>query len=157
MIKPWPCTPNIPGGFTIDDFTIDHDKLTVSCPAGNIASFTAKTRTAKFGIDCAACPFRDRCTKSAAGRTVTVAVHEKIARAHRARWKTDTTMRADYKQHRPMVERTIAWLTRGARKLRYRGVIKNDAWLQLRAAGINLRQLCTTGLSRTSAGWRIAT
>ena len=66
-------------------------------------------------------------------------------------------MRADYKQHRPMVERTIAWLTRGARRLRYRGVIKNDAWLQLRAAGINLRQLCTTGLSRTSAGWRIAT
>ena len=157
VIKPWPSTPNIPGGFTIDDFTIDHDNLTVSCPAGNVASFTAKTRTANFGIDCAACPFRERCTKSAAGRTVTVAVHEKITRAHRARWKTDTTMRADYKQHRPMVERTIAWLTRGARKLRYRGVIKNDAWLQLRAAGINLRQLCTTGLSRTSAGWRIAT
>jgi hypothetical protein len=78
VIKPWPSTPNVPGGFTIDDFTIDHDNLTVFCPAGNVASFTVKTRTANFGIDCAACPFRGRCTKSAAGRTVTVAVHEKI-------------------------------------------------------------------------------
>jgi Transposase DDE domain len=42
-------------------------------------------------------------------------------------------------------EQTIAWLSRGARRLRYRGVTKNDAWLKLRASGINLRQLCTTG------------
>jgi len=31
-----------------------------------------------------------------------------------------------------MVERSIAWLTRGNRKLRYRGVAKNNAWLHLR-------------------------
>ena len=56
-----------------------------------------------------------------------------------------------------MVERSIAWLTRGARKLRYRGVTKNDAWLKLRVSGINLRQLCATGLTRTAGGWQIAT
>ena len=108
----------------------------MTCPAGSTASFTVKTRTAQFGIACAACPFRDRCTTAAAGRSVTVNVHDKIQRAHRARWNTDPQMRADYKKHRPMVERSIAWLTRGARRLRYRGVTKNDAWLKLRASGI---------------------
>lgn len=157
VIKPWPCTPKIPGGFGVDDFTVDHDAATVTCPAGNTASFTAKTRTAKFGTACAACPFRDQCTTAAAGRSVTVNIHDKILRAHRARWNSDPRMRADYKKHRPMVERSIAWLTRGARKLRYRGVTKNDAWLKLRVSGINLRQLCATGLTRTVGGWQIAT
>ena len=87
---------------------------------------------------------------------MTVNVYDKTAREHRARWNTDTAMRADYRTHRPMVERSIAWLTRVARKLRYRGVAKNDAWLKLRASGINLRQLCTTGLTRTTGGWQIA-
>ncbi len=32
-----------------------------------------------------------------------------------------------YRAHRPMVERTIAWMTRGSRRLRYIGVRKNDA------------------------------
>src|SRR5664279_591845 len=31
-IKPWPCTPKIPGGFGVDDFTVDHDAATVTCP-----------------------------------------------------------------------------------------------------------------------------
>jgi IS5 family transposase len=157
VIKPWPCTPNIPGGFGVDDFTVDHDTMQVTCPAGNTASFTAKTRTAKFGTACAACPFRDQCTTAAAGRSVTVNIHDKLQRAHRARWNTDPQMRADYRKHRPMVERSIAWLTRGVRRLRYRGVTKNDAWLKLRAGGINLRQLCATGLTHTPGGWEIAT
>jgi hypothetical protein len=157
VIKPWPCTPNIPGGFGIDDFTVNHDIMQVTCPAGNTASFAGKSRTAKFGTACTACPFRDQCTTAAAGRSVTVNVHDQLLRAHRVRWATDRQMRADYKQHRPMVERSIAWLTRGARKLRYRGVTKNDAWLKLRASGINLRQLCATGLTRTAGGWQIAT
>jgi hypothetical protein len=157
VIKPWPCTPKIPGGFGVDDFTVDHQARVVTCPAGNTASFTAKTRTAKFGTACAACPFRDQCTTAAAGRSVTVNVHDQIQRAHRARWNTDPQMRADYRKHRPMVERSIAWLTRGARRLRYRGVTKNDAWLKLRVSGINLRQLCATGLTRTAGGWQIAT
>ena len=157
VIKPWPMTANVAGGFTIDDFRINHDMLSVTCPAGNVAPFTVKGRTANFGIACATCPLQSRCTTAAAGRSVSVAVHEQITRAHRARWAADVQMRADYKRHRPMVERSIAWLTRGARKLRYIGVTKNDAWLKLRAAGINLRQLTAAGLSRTTTGWVIAT
>ena len=157
VIKPWPITANIAGGFTIDDFRIDHDHLSVTCPAGNIAPFTVKGRTANFGIACATCPLRPQCTTAAAGRSVSVAVHEQITRAHRARWAVDVQMRANYKRHRPMVERSIAWLTLRARKLRYIGVAKNDAWLKLRATGINLRQLTSAGLSRNTTDWVIAT
>ncbi len=47
-----------------------------------------------------------------------------------------------------MVERSIAWLVRGNRRVRYRGVIKNDHWLHHRAAALNLRRLLTLGLTR---------
>jgi hypothetical protein len=37
-----------------------------------------------------------------------------------------------------MVGTLIAWITHGNRKVRYRGVTKNDRWLHHRAAAINL-------------------
>jgi hypothetical protein len=55
-----------------------------------------------------------------------------------------------------MVERSIAWLTRGNRKVRYRGVTKNDHWLHHRAAAINLRRLTTLGLTRNDTTWALA-
>ena len=55
-----------------------------------------------------------------------------------------------------MVERTIAWLTRGNRKLRYRGVGKNDHWLHHRAAALNLSRLVRLGLAHNGANWVIA-
>ncbi|MGH9251609.1 MAG: hypothetical protein ACRD0W_19120, partial [Acidimicrobiales bacterium] len=50
-------------------------------------------------------------------------------------------------------ERSIAWLTRGNRKLRYRGVAKNDAWLHHRIAALNLRRLLVLGLTRQHGDW----
>jgi hypothetical protein len=38
----------------------------------------------------------------------------------------------------------------------YRGVSKNDAWLHLRAAAINLRRLLTLGLTGTDGRWALA-
>ena len=35
VIKPGPLRPAVPGGFTIDDFTIDEQAGTVTCPAGH--------------------------------------------------------------------------------------------------------------------------
>lgn len=55
-----------------------------------------------------------------------------------------------------MVERTIAWLTRGNRQLRCRGVAENDHWLHHRAAALNLRRLATMGLTHTGTTWTIA-
>ena len=45
------------------------------------------------------------------------------------------------RQHRPVVERAIAWLTRGNRKRRYRCVANNDLWLHHPIAALNLRRL----------------
>ena len=55
-----------------------------------------------------------------------------------------------------MVERSIAWLTRGNRRVPYRGVAKNNAWLHTRVAALNLRRLLTLGLVIGNGSWQIA-
>jgi hypothetical protein len=55
-----------------------------------------------------------------------------------------------------MVERSIAWLIGadgGASKLRYRGVGRNNLWLHLRAAALNLRRLINLGLTHVQGTW----
>ena len=154
VIKPWPVHSLIPGGFTAVDFTVDEAARTVTCPAGHTVSFSPGKRAAKFKARCTGCPLRARCTTAAAGRVVVVAEHDALQRAHRAR-ATDPAFGEIYRRHRPMVERSIAWLTRGNRKLRYRGVARNDAWLQLRAAAINLRRLLNLGLTGSHGHWAL--
>lgn len=62
-----------------------------------------------------------------------------------------------YRQHRPMVERTIAWLVRGPnRKVRYRGLDRNRIWLGHRAAAVNLNRLVNLGLTHTTDGWALS-
>ena len=55
-----------------------------------------------------------------------------------------------------MVERSIAWLTRGNRRVPFRGVGKNNAWLHRRVAAINLRRLVVLGLQRLDDQWVLA-
>jgi IS5 family transposase len=55
-----------------------------------------------------------------------------------------------------MVERSLAWLTRGNRRVRYRGIAKNNAWLHHRAAAVNLNRLLRLGLSRADDVWGLA-
>ena len=108
-IKPIDRKPRIAGGFTRDDFTIDTDAQTVTCPAGHTKAI--KSGAARFGALCGGCPLRARCTTSAAGRSVTVDEHHQRRQANKTRWAQSATQAA-YRQHRPMAERSIAWLTR---------------------------------------------
>ena len=117
--------------------------------------YTPVKRAARFGDHCGGCPLRVRCTTSSRGRTVVLAEHDTLIRAHRAR-ATDPAFQAAYRRHRPMVERSIAWLTRNNRRLRYRGVAKNDAWLHQRVAAINLRRLLALGPAGRDGGWALA-
>ena len=48
VIKPGPLRPAVPGGFTIDDFTVDEGRGTVTCPAG-ITRQMSPARTVTFG------------------------------------------------------------------------------------------------------------
>ncbi len=97
----------IPGGFTTADFTVDEAARTITCPAGQTVTFTPGKRAAKFGPRCAGCPLRERCTTSAAGRTVLLHQHDALQRAHRMRF-ADPAVLAEYRRHRAMVERSIA-------------------------------------------------
>ena len=84
-------------------------------------------------------------------------IHDRLQRAHRTRWTTDQRLRADYRRHRPMVERSLAWLVAGGnRKVRYRGTAKNNAWLHTRTAALNLRRLLNLGLNRRNGAWALA-
>jgi Transposase DDE domain/Transposase domain (DUF772) len=154
VIKPWRLRAAIPGGFLLDDFVVEEESGTATCPAG-VTRPISRTRVVTFGAACRGCPLRNRCTTSATGRSLTLHAHDALQRAHRAR-ATDPAFQADYRHHRPMVERSIAWLTRHNRQVPYRGVLKNDAWLQLRTAAINLRRLLTLGLSCTDGRWALA-
>jgi hypothetical protein len=147
VIKPWPLRPVVAGGFTLDDFTIDEADGTATCPAG-ITRPISRTRIVTFGVACRGCPLRQRCTTAATGRSLNLHPQQALLRAHRAR-AADPTFQADYRRHRPMVERSLAWLTRSHRRVPYRGALRNDAWLHLRAAAINLRRLLNLGLTDT--------
>ena len=154
IIKPWPVRPPVPGGFTIDEFTVDEAAGHATCPAGHTRPITGSRRVV-FGATCRGCPLRPRCTTSRTGRSLKLRDHDALSRAHRRR-ATDPDFHALYRQHRPPVERCIAWLTRGNRRLHYRGTTKNNTWLHTRAAALNLRRLLTLGLTRDQATWTLA-
>ena len=154
LVKPWPVNPAVPGGFTVADFTVNIDAGTMICPAG-VTRAINRVRQVNFGVACRSCPLRARCTRSATGKSMRIREHDALQRAHRAR-AADPDFLALYRQHRPMVERSLAWITRGNRRLRYRGTARNTAWLHLRVGAINLRRLLALGLQRRDAGWALA-
>ena len=153
VIKPLPIRAPVPGGFTLDDFTIDFAANTVTCPAGHTKTIT-KSRSFGFGVLCRDCPLRSRCTTAKDGRSLTLHEHEQLLRDARRQAET-AEFHNVYRQHRPMVERSIAWLTRGNRRLRYRGVTNNDHWLHHRAAALNLRRLINLGLDQQTGRWAV--
>lgn len=151
LIKPMPLNRAVPGGFTIDDFTVDNIGRTVTCPAGISRPITAKG-TVTFGALCSSCPLKAQCTTAARGRKMTISPHDQLKRDHRIR-AADPDFQAGYRQHRPMVERSIAWMVRGARRVPYRGVAKNNAWWATRAASVNLKRLLNLGLTTENGAW----
>jgi hypothetical protein len=154
-IKPIPLRATVPGGFTKDDFAIELEAGTVTCPAGHTVAIT-RARRAVFGWRCRGCPLRSRCTTAKKGFTMTVHPHEaELAEARRRATEPDFT--ESYRRWRPMVERSLAWLVaRGHRRARFRGVERNQLGLSLRVAAINLRRLLALGLTRDASGWLLA-
>ena len=154
VIKPLPLRAPVPGGFTTDDFSIDFDTRTVRCPANHTRPIPPSGGVG-FGKLCSTCALASRCTTAKRGRKLTLTEYEPLQRIARNQAR-DPEWQAEYRQHRPMVERSIAWLTRGNRKVRYRGVTKNGHWLHHRTAALNLRRLITMGLTHTGTTWAIA-
>jgi hypothetical protein len=154
IIKPGPLRPAVPGGFTVDDFTTDEQAGTVTCPNGVTRRIT-RSREVTFGAACRACPLRSKCTTRANGRVLRLHEHDAILRQARRDWAAQGDLRDTYRQHRPMVERSIAWLIgpkNRCRQVRYRGVSSNNQWLHLRMTGLNLRRMINLGLQPTADG-----
>ena len=154
VIKPAPLAAAVAGGFTRDDFAVDRRAGTVTCPAGHTVAVTARNH-ARFGARCRHCPLRARCTTAAQGRILHIHPHDAELVYARAAW-ADPVVVAHYRHHRPMVERTLAWLVaKGNRRLRYRGVARNQLWLATRLGALNLRRLVTLGLANHGTGWTL--
>ena len=133
----------VKGYFSKDDFNIDLDAGTVTCPAGQTATIPeTKTRNRQASFDakvCAACPLRERCTKRSKGRVIQINDNEELLLAARQdRWTPE--FRRRYRE-RARVERKNAQLKCRRAKLPWRGLRKANAWLKLRMAALNLDNL----------------
>ena len=158
VIKPRPVKPAVEGGFTLDDFTVDETAGVVTCPAGVTRPISAR-RNVTFGAACRGCPLRARCTTNKHGRALILHEHDALLRAARADWAAQPALRENYRKHRPDVERVISQVvSRGGRrlKLRYRGTLRNNAWLKNRTAALNLRNLISRGLALSNGAWILA-
>ncbi len=151
-IKPWPMAKT--GRFTRDDFTVDHDAGTATCPAGHVVTLTAANK-AVFDRHCRTCPLHDRCTTAQSGRHLNLTIHDAELFEARRAWR-DGDFAHEYRRWRPMVERSLAWLVRPGRRVAYRGVARNRIWLAHRAAAINLQRLIALDLDHDGT-WLITT
>jgi hypothetical protein len=140
------------GKFSKDDFAIDMDAKTVTCPNGECVEIRpAKDGggRAKFEAACGTCPLRSQCTDSKAGRTVEIHPDERILSQERERQK-DPQWLDDYRATRPKVERKIGHLMsrrHGGRRARVRGSQRVGQDFSLLAAVVNLKRLATLGIT----------
>jgi len=149
----------VSGHFTKDDFAIDLDARTVTCPAGRVARFNRHGTgfQVRFRAACADCPLRSRCTTSASGRAIAIGPQEALLARGRAATR-DPVWRADYRATRPLVERKLAHLVRrrhGGRRARVRGRLKVGADFALLAAAVNLARLARLGITGSGGTWAV--
>ena len=138
-----------------DSFHIDHAARTATCPGGHTVTIS-RTGIATFGVRCRGCPLRSRCTTAVDGRSLSITPADAELVAARAAW-ANGEFADDYRQWRPMVERSIAWLVaKNNRRVRYRGVERNQHGLTTRVAAINLRRLVNLGLDHRHGTWILA-
>jgi hypothetical protein len=157
------CPParNSGGRFAKDQFTVDLEAGTVTCPAGQAAVIIPAARgggRASFRPWCAACPLRSACTSSRRGRTIAVHPREDVLQRAR-RQQADPAWQDQYRTSRPVVERKISHFTRrawGGRKARTRGLARIATDLDTRAGALNWARLAVLGLHRDQAGWALS-
>jgi IS5 family transposase len=153
-IKPIPLSAAVPGGVTRDDFTIDLQAKTVTCPAGHTLASTPPARRSSTG---------------AAALPAPRALHHRQARQdHQHPSPPRPARRGAAPRRRPGLPGQLSALAadggtldrlagrKGHRRVRYRGLARNQLGLSLRVAAINLRRLVTMGLDHHDAGWRLA-
>ncbi len=157
-----PAATNRDGHYTKDDFDIDLEAGTVTCPAGQTVFIRSARKGgghADFGAHCRSCPLRDQCTGSRSGRKITI--HRKEALLQRVKAEQATPeWRKTYRATRPTVERKIAHFARtlwGGRKARARGRHRVGTDAVTRAAAVNFARLATLGVVFNDGSWTLGT
>jgi hypothetical protein len=123
VCKPW--VPRNGDLFTKADFKINLRALTITCPAGEIASIVPGS-TAKFDAQtCQACDLRPQCTQAKGqGRQVRIAEDEALQR--KLRRLIATKAGRERLRERVAIEHTLGRIARRqGRRARYVGVRKN--------------------------------
>jgi hypothetical protein len=145
IVAPAPPASSPKGYFSKNDFAIDLEGATVTCPAGHTVNFRVPTGTrvqVRFpAAVCVACPLHDRCTKCEC-RIIEINPDEGLlASARRARWTPE--FRHRYRE-RARIERKNAQFKSRAAKIPWRGLPKAGFWVKLRMAALNLDRLGRT-------------
>ena len=139
--------------FPKEDFLIDLESGTCTCPAGNVTRHLRSSgtrvdptgrihRLKGFRFDaavCGACPLRPRCVAGSSGLGRTVQLHPQEALLQQARALQQSEAFAGYRQRRVVVEHRLARLVQlGIRQARYFGRTKTRFQLYLAATVANL-------------------
>lgn len=140
-----PLPVNASGGYTKNDFNIDTEAGTVTCPNGYVECFdpekvsNRKGTTVKYDAKiCNSCPKKEQCTKSKNGRTITIHPYEDRIQDQRTFQETPE-YKDDYAK-RANGERTISELTRhGGRQGRYKGKLKTQWQLTMISINNNIK------------------
>ena len=142
--------------FPKEDFHIDLEAGSCTCPAGNVTrrirplgthtAATGWTRQLKAfqcdGAVCGVCPLRPRCGAAAPGTGQTVQLHPQEALLQQARALQQSEAFAEYRPRRVVVEHRLARLVQlGIRQSRYFGRAKTKFQLYLAATVANLTLL----------------
>ena len=144
--------------FPKEDFHIDLEAGTCTCPAGNVTrrirplgtrtAATGRTHQLKAfqfdGAVCGVCPLRPQCVAAAPGTGRTVQLHPQEALLQQARALLQSEAFGVYRQRRVVVEHRLARLVQvGIRQSRYFGRIKTRFQLYLAATVANLTLVAT--------------
>lgn len=134
-----------------DEFQIDLERDTVTCPAGNTRPIYKprpnrptkdQTRVARFHeSDCAPCPLRERCAPTG-GRDIRIRRREELRQAA-LRALADPATLSHLKRTRPRIERLLGLLVYRykARKSRYLGTRKSTFQALWTAVLVNLHPI----------------
>lgn len=148
---------NREGMHTLDEFAIDLENKTATCPAGRtiqLRVLPSGEMQGNFGVLCKRCPQFATCTQAKSGRAVRI--HPKFGRISRYRTRQRSEeWKAKYRSTRPKIERKIAHLMRhrhGGRRARVRGTTRVRQDFSFLAAAVNLVRIAKLQTAQVSVG-----
>jgi len=152
LIAKVPGRPNKPY-FPKEDFQIDLENETCTCPAGQVSKAKRRLKSHSdgqgglqrpwgFAFDdriCQTCPLRSRCVSGKKGKGRTVSLHPQEALLQQARALQHSEVFTEYRKRRQVAEHRLARLIQlGVRQARYKGRAKTLFQVLMAAAVANL-------------------